>query len=84
MTCPLCGERDRREFSYLGSSRLGAASADAGARRSTTISTCATIRPGPIPSSWQHEAGCRARLHVVRDTRDHTILAVGLAREAAR
>ena len=39
---------------------------------------------GPNPELWQHTGGCRAWLRVVRDTRDHTVLEVALAREAAR
>ena len=39
---------------------------------------------GPNPELWQHVGGCRAWLRVVRDTRDHAVSEVGLAREAAR
>ena len=38
----------------------------------------------PNAELWQHVGGCRAWLRVVRDTRDHRVLEVGLAREAAR
>ena len=85
LTCPLCGERDRREFSYLGSARLLARPApDAGGEAFHDYLNLRDNPAGPNRELWQHEAGCRAWLHVVRDTRDHTILAIGLARGAAR
>lgn len=82
LTCPLCGERDRREFNYLGAAKLierpaeGASAAD--------FHDYIYIRKnpaGPNAELWSHEYGCRAWLHVVRDTVSHEILSVKLARD---
>ena len=60
--CPLCGERDRREFYYRGAkdylSRPGESDLDA-------MHKYLHIRENPCGVTedlWQHEAGCRAWL----------------------
>lgn len=84
LRCPVCGERDVREFAYRGSAVLMARPApDAGADAFDAYLNLRENPAGPNPELWQHVAGCRAWLRVVRDTRDHRVLAVGLAREAA-
>jgi sarcosine oxidase subunit delta len=73
--CPLCGERDAREFSYLG---------DAGVKRPDPASVDASrafvdyvyLRDnpaGPMREYWYHAAGCHSWLVVTRDTRTHKI-----------
>jgi heterotetrameric sarcosine oxidase delta subunit len=85
LRCPLCGERDLREFAYRGSAKLLARpSAEAGAAAWHDYLNIRENPAGPNAELWQHAWGCRAWLRVVRDTRDHAVLEVGLAREAAR
>jgi sarcosine oxidase subunit delta len=85
LTCPFCGERDLREFSYRGSAKLLARPVpDAGAGAFHDYLDLRDNPAGPNPELWQHSGGCRAWLRVVRDTRDHRVLEVALAREAAR
>jgi methylglutamate dehydrogenase subunit B len=80
--CPCCGERDTREFSYLG---------DASVRRPETASAESAgafvdyvylrdNRAGEHQEFWHHTAGCRSWLVVTRDTVTHEIKA---ARRAA-
>jgi sarcosine oxidase subunit delta len=85
LTCPLCGERDLREFAYRGSAKLLARPAgDAGAGAFHDYLNLRDNPAGPNPELWQHAGGCRAWLRVVRDTRDHRVLEVALAREVPR
>lgn len=73
--CPHCGERDSREFSYLG---------DAAPRRPDGADEAAMVAyaypranpAGPLEELWQHTP-CRTWLRVTRDTRTHAILAPG-------
>jgi sarcosine oxidase subunit delta len=84
LTCPYCGGRDVREFTYRG---------DAAPRRPDGQAPDAAdafhdyvfLRDNPagtIAELWQHVAGCRAWLVVTRDTRSHEIAAVVAARPA--
>ena len=85
LSCPVCGERDLREFAYRGSAKLMARpAADAGAAAFHDYLNLRDNPAGPNAELWHHEWGCRAWLRVVRDTRTHAVLEVGLAREAAR
>jgi len=80
ITCPYCGERDVREFSYLGGEpgpRPEGLEADAHAMFEHVYQ-----RPnpaGPIREYWYHTAGCHSWLIVERDTRTHAIGAVTAA-----
>jgi len=76
--CPLCGERDRREFYYRGAKdyffRPGESDLDA-------MHKYLHIRENPCGVTedlWQHEAGCRAWLLIERDTATHEIFKVEL------
>jgi sarcosine oxidase subunit delta len=85
LTCPLCGERDLREFACRCSAKLLARPApDAGAAAWHDYLNLRDNPAGPNPELWHHVDGCRAWLRVVRDTRSHAILEVALAREAPR
>lgn len=85
LTCPLCGERDLREFAYRGAAKLLARpAADAGAAAIDDYLHVRDNPAGPNAELWRHATGCGAWLRVVRDTRSHAILGVGLAREAPR
>ena len=85
LSCPYCGERDLREFTCRGSAKLTARpAADAGAEAFHDYLNLRENPAGPNPELWQHAGGCRAWLRVVRDTRDHRVLEVALAREVPR
>ncbi len=85
LTCPICGERDVREFACRGSAKLLARpDPGAGAEAFHDYLNIRDNPAGPNPELWQHVGGCRAWLRVVRDTRSHGVLEVALAREAAR
>lgn len=85
LTCPLCGDRDSREFTYRGAAvLLDRPSPDAGAGAFHEYLNLRENPAGPNAELWQHEAGCRAWLRVLRDTRDHRVLEVALARETRR
>jgi sarcosine oxidase subunit delta len=73
--CPHCGERDVREFTYLG---------DATVRRPDSSDPSALdrfiqyvyLRDNPAGTHreyWYHGSGCQAWLVVTRDTRTHEI-----------
>jgi sarcosine oxidase subunit delta len=75
ISCPYCGERDLREFSYLG---------DATARRPDPAAPGAAdsfyeyvyLRANPAGAHrefWYHVSGCHAWIEVVRDTRTHAM-----------
>jgi methylglutamate dehydrogenase subunit B len=82
--CPYCGERDAREFAYLG---------DATVTRPTASDVAAfqdyvNLRDNPAGTHrefWYHASGCRSWLVVTRDTRTHRIDGAVLAkRESPR
>lgn len=81
--CPLCGERDRREFYYLGSDDY-ANRPDEGDLDG--IHHYLHLRDNPHGEGremWQHEAGCGAWIIITRDMTTHEISAVELPGEAA-
>ena len=84
LKCPLCGDRDRREFHYLGAedflSRpvLEAPLAD--------WDNYLHLRDNPAGMTkdlWYHEAGCAQWLVVTRNTVTHKISSVELVAERA-
>lgn len=84
ITCPLCGERDLREFTPRGHETLlrrpeaGAPVEEWDEYLHLRDNPC-----GPTREVWHHSHGCRAWLVVERDTATHDVLSVTLAREAA-
>ena len=81
ISCPLCGTRDLREFTYLG---------DATVTRPNPNSTDALGKfvdyvylrdnpAGPHREFWYHGVACQAWLVVHRNTVTHEILDVELA-----
>jgi heterotetrameric sarcosine oxidase delta subunit len=75
--CPHCGERDLREFTYLGDATLtrpDPQAADA-LERFTSYVYFRDNPAGPHRELWYHGA-CQAWLAVTRDTRNHKILGV--------
>ncbi|MCC1491724.1 sarcosine oxidase subunit delta [Cognatishimia sp. F0-27] len=77
LTCPLCGERDRREFYYQGAAEaLQRPDPQAPAQ---VWSDWVHLRDNPAGRTrdlWFHEAGCGAWLAVERDTVTHEIFSV--------
>ena len=69
ITCPHCGERDSREFSYFGDAKT--------ARGEDFASTYLRDNPaGNHTELWQHVSGCRAWLKVVRNVTTHEVVSV--------
>ncbi|MEM1101047.1 MAG: sarcosine oxidase subunit delta [Pseudomonadota bacterium] len=84
IVCPICGERDLREFTYRGhASLLDRPDPEAGAEAWDDYLHNRENLAGVIEELWQHTAGCGAWLIVERDTRTHEIRGVRLAREVA-
>jgi len=85
INCPLCGERDSREFHYRGAARLlDRPKSDAG---SADFHDYVHIRENPAGKNrelWLHETGCRAWLVVTRNVSTHQIFTVELAETAKR
>lgn len=79
LTCPICGERDLREFSYQG-----AATMLERPQPGCPVEAWADwlhLRDNPAGRTrdlWYHEAGCTAWLVAERDTVTHEIHAVEL------
>lgn len=82
--CPVCGERDRREFTYRGADLdrpAGEHAADWGPEWHRHLH----LRENPAGwarEMWHHGAGCGAWLSVERHTVTHEVRASALAGEA--
>ena len=70
ITCPLCGERDRREFYYRGQAVTRPAP-DAGPEAWDEFLHLRDNPAGIAQELWRHESGCGAWLAVRRDTVTH-------------
>ena len=80
--CPTCGERDVREFSYLGhASLLDRPDPDAGSVIWDDYLHNRENAAGDVEDLWYHEAGCAAYLVVSRNTVTHAVHGAKLARE---
>ncbi|MCU9840549.1 sarcosine oxidase subunit delta [Ruegeria sp. WL0004] len=80
--CPLCGERDRREFYYLGDAvALDRPDPDAGDRAWNEYLHNRVNPAGRTRDLWQHSSGCGAWLIVERDTLTHEVFTAELARD---
>ena len=80
LDCPICGNRDRREFYYQGDAvMVSRPDVDAGADAWDSYLHLRDNPAGQTRDLWQHEAGCGAWLVVIRDTVTHAISAVELA-----
>ncbi len=81
--CPLCGDRDIREFTPWGDAGLMQRPDGMAPGAAEAFHDYVHIRPNPAGRHrelWFHETGCRAWLVVTRDTVTH---AVHAAEEAA-
>ena len=85
LRCPICGERDRREFYYQGAAvMLSRLDPDAGAAAWDAYLYLRDNQPGDLEELWSHDAGCGAWLKVVRNTVTHAITSAVLASEVKR
>jgi heterotetrameric sarcosine oxidase delta subunit len=78
ISCPHCGLRDVREFTYLGDAAPERPDPQAPDAINHFISYV-YMRDNPAGAHgelWYHGAGCQAWLAVERDTRTHAIAAV--------
>lgn len=83
--CPLCGERDRREFYYAGDAiALQRPDPDAGPVVWDDYIHNRDNPAGDTRDLWRHEAGCSAWLVVSRNTVSHAVHSATLAAKAKR
>ena len=93
LTCPNCGPRDSREFTYLGDARLcdrpdGNADdpAVADADLAAAFHEYVHLRDNPTGAHaelWHHGLGCRAWLRVTRNVSTHAVIDTALAGDRA-
>jgi heterotetrameric sarcosine oxidase delta subunit len=82
ITCPLCGDRDIREFSIKGhETYLHRPDPDAGPEAWDDYLHNRENPAGEAGELWHHGSGCGAWLLVRRNTITHDVLGVALARE---
>jgi len=81
--CPNCGDRDLREFVYLGDASLKRPDPHApdALEQFTAYVYQRDNTAGAHRDFWYHSAGCHAWLVVTRNTLTHEILAVESAKE---
>ena len=81
--CPCCGDRDLREFVYLGDASLKRPDPNApdALEQFTAYVYQRDNTAGAHRDFWYHSAGCHAWLVVTRNTLTHEILAVESAKE---
>lgn len=82
ITCPICGERDRREFYYKGHAvALDRPAPDAGEEAWDNYVYLRENPAGETRDLWYHEGGCGAWVEVTRNTITHEIIATRLVSE---
>ena len=85
ITCPLCGERDRREFYYYGDETYAnRPDVDAAPEEWDKHLHLRANPAGDTSDLWYHEAGCGAWLVLNRNTVTHAISAVALVADRKR
>ena len=81
--CPICGARDRREFTYMGHAGMLARPApDAGEAAWDDYLHLRDNPAGQTRDLWYHEAGCTAWLIVTRNTVTHEVTGADLVMDA--
>ena len=84
INCPLCGERDRREFYYQGDAiAMHRPDVNAGLDSWDDYLHNRDNVAGEVRDLWHHEAGCGAWLVVTRNTVTHEVLSCKLASNEA-
>ncbi|WP_118138186.1 sarcosine oxidase subunit delta [Oceanicella sp. SM1341] len=82
--CPLCGERDLREFTPWGDAALmHRPGFDAGPEAAHAYLHLRENPAGPHRELSYHELGCAAWLVVTRNTLTHEVMGAALAGEGA-
>ena len=82
--CPVCGDRDRREFYYQGAAvALDRPEPDAGDAAWDAYLHLRDNPAGPLDELWSHDAGCGAWLKVTRDTVTHAVHSAELVKGSA-
>ncbi|QYZ70509.1 sarcosine oxidase subunit delta [Neotabrizicola shimadae] len=85
LTCPLCGERDRREFYYYGAADYLARPEPGAAPEAWDDYLHLRDNPaGVVRDLWYHESGCGSWLVVTRNTVTHDVLGAELVAERAK
>lgn len=85
LPCPICGERDIREFYYQGADvALNRPDPEAGDQAWQDYVFLRDNQPGAHKDLWHHESGCGAWIVVSRDTNTHEISGAVLAENAKR
>lgn len=85
LPCPICGERDVREFYYQGAAvMLSRPAPEAGVQAWDDYLHLRDNPAGDLEELWSHDAGCGAWLKVVRNTLTHAVKGAELAREVKR
>jgi len=80
INCPVCGERDRREFYYQGAAvALQRPDPDAGDAAWDDYVHLRENPAGVTRDLWYHESGCNAWIVVKRNTVTHEVLGSELA-----
>jgi len=85
INCPLCGERDSREFHYRGAAKLlDRPAPDAGDKAFYDYVYLRDNPAGVNRELWFHETGCRAWLVAERNVSTHEFKSVKLATDVKR
>ena len=72
--CPICGERDRREFYYVGDAKIiDRPSPDASEDLWNDYLHNRENPAGITKDLWYHESGCNSWLIVTRNTVTHEV-----------
>jgi len=79
IACPFCGPRDEADFTYRGDATVRRPDADAGIDAFHDYVYLRANPQGWHVEWWQHSAGCRQWLKVVRHTVTHEIAEVATA-----
>ena len=82
--CPLCGDRDRREFYYYGSDDYMRRPEEGDQEAMHHYLHLRDNPAGQGREMWQHDGGCGAWLVVERNMTTHEIHSVELAGPLAR
>lgn len=79
LPCPICGDRDRREFYYQGDAvMLNRPARDAGQDAWNDYLHNRDNPAGETRDLWYHEAGCGAWVEVTRNTVTHAVVSARL------
>ncbi|UXX82891.1 sarcosine oxidase subunit delta [Roseovarius pelagicus] len=84
LNCPICGARDRREFTYMGDAvALERPEPDAGPQAWDDYLHNRDNPAGTTRDLWYHESGCTAWIVVTRNTVTHEVYGTELASSLA-